>query len=599
MGTFGRLFVYLRPYLPRLAAGGLLLAAAGGLMGLVVSTIKPLVNRVLFPGAALDDADPGWAGRLGVDAFGRWAEANAFVQVPILLFLVFVVRSVLLYFGQTLTMHAGVCFIRDLRVDLYGSIARQSLRFFQQNPTGTILARILHDVQQLQRVATGVLADLIRVGTMVPFLLATALLHEWRIAGVVLVALPLLGYPTIRLGKRLRRASRASLEGYSAVSRQVTESIGGAAVVQGFGREEHEVSRFREVIERLRRADLRAIRTRALSPSINELLGAAVGATLFALAGREIAAERLDPGDFSVVLSCLGLLFMSLRRLNSLYADIQQSRVAASRVLGMMDRAPEIADAAEAQQAAPFHQAIRFEAVAFSYGEEPVLDGVELELRCGEVVALVGASGSGKTTLANLIPRFYDPTAGRVLFDGQDLRQLTLASLRSQIAVVTQETVLFDVSVRENIAYGRDGATDAEVRAAAQAAQADGFVSEMPQGYDTPLGERGVRLSVGQRQRIAIARALLKDPPLLILDEATSALDAESEHLVQQALERLMQDRTSLVIAHRLATVRRADRIVVLEAGRVVEQGSHEELLAAGGRYLRLYRLQFDPDDER
>jgi subfamily B ATP-binding cassette protein MsbA len=394
----------------------------------------------------------------------------------------------------------------------------------------------------------------------------------------------------------LRRSFTVAQQGMADVSHAVNEAVSGVKVVQSFGMERYEVERFGRALGAMLRAELRAGRTTSLLPALIELIGAVLGAGLFYLAGLEIARGRLDPGDFTVVLFCLGLLFVSIRRLNSVYAELQRALAAAERVFDMLDREREIRDRPGAAALASFAREIRFEHVDFSYGDETVLHGIELTLARGEVVALVGASGSGKSTLASLLPRFYDPSRGRITIDGHDLRDVTLQSLREQIGLVTQETVVFDDSARNNIAYGRADCALEQVIAAARAAYAHEFIERLPQGYDTVLGERGMRLSMGQRQRITIARALLKDPPLLILDEATSALDAESEAVVQQALETLMRGRTSLVIAHRLATVRRADRIVVLDGGRIVEQGRHGELLARGGTYARLYELQFEED---
>jgi subfamily B ATP-binding cassette protein MsbA len=482
--------------------------------------------------------------------------------------------------------------IRDLRLALYESVVHQSLSFFQTHPSGLILSRILNDVQRLQQVATKQLADLVRVGAMVPFLLVTALIHDWRVSLVTIGSLPLLAYPMARLGKRLRRASTASQEDMALVANRLAESITGIKVVQAFGMEAHEIARFDEAIDRMVRADLRAGRAAALAPAIMELLGAVVGAALFYLAGYQIAQRRLDPGDFAVVMFCLGLLFMSIRRLNAVYVELQRGIAAATRVFDMLDREREIDDRPAAIALPQFLNRVTFDDVSFTYGDQDVLQGISLSIERGERVALVGPSGSGKTTLAHLLPRFYDPSAGAIRIDANDLREVSLASLRDQIGIVTQETVLFDDTVRNNIAYGREDVSLERVIEAARAGQAHDFIESLPRGYETPLGERGERLSMGQRQRIAIARALLKDPPLLILDEATSALDAESEVLVQRALERLMKGRTSLVIAHRLSTVKTADRIVVLDGGRIVEQGSHDGLIRAGGHYARLYELQ-------
>jgi subfamily B ATP-binding cassette protein MsbA len=370
--------------------------------------------------------------------------------------------------------------------------------------------------------------------------------------------------------------------------------VQGVKVVQSFGMEAYEVGRVGEAVNRMLRADLKAGRAQALSPSVMEMIAAIVGTSIFYLAGLHISRGTLDAGNFAVVLFCLGMLFVSTRRLSVLYAEIQNALAAAARVFDMLDRDRDIKDAPGARPLPQFSDHIRFDGVEFSYGDEQVLQDIDLNIGKGETVALVGASGSGKTTLASLVPRFYDPTGGRILIDGHPIHEVTIASLRGQIGLVTQETVLFDDTVRNNIAYGRPEESLERVIEAARASHALEFIERLPNGFDTILGEHGARLSMGQRQRITIARALLKDPPILILDEATSALDAESEDLVQKALEVLMRGRTSIVIAHRLATVRFAQRILVMHAGRIVEEGSHGELLAMNGVYARLHELQFN-----
>ncbi|MCP3979574.1 MAG: ABC transporter ATP-binding protein [bacterium] len=597
MHELRRLLGYLKPYLLHMILGATLLSVSGGLMAAVVSTIKPLVNDVL--GTA--PAAPGDTGMLewfdGVVPAGEafdWAREHAFVQVPLILIVIFFARGVLLYFGQYLTIKSGASVIRDLRAELYESVAFQSLDFFQTHATGVIMSRLLNDVTLLKRISTVMLADLVRVGAMVPFLLLAAFIHDWRMSLIAVVALPLLAYPMVRLGKRLRSAATASQEYMGELSSRLNEAVSGAKVVQSFGMERYEIGRLRQSLNQMLRADLRAGRAQALAPAVMELLGAVFGAALFFTAGLFIARNTLDAGDFAVILFCLGLLFVSIRRLNTIYAELQRARSAAVRVFRMLDHERKVKNAPGATDLLPFERRIRFDGVEFSYGADaPVLRGIELSIAKGETVALVGSSGAGKSTIANLVPRFYDVTEGRVLVDGRDVREVRIESLREQIGMVTQETVLFDDTVRNNIAYGRADVPLERVEEVARAAHADGFIRELPDGYDTVLGERGARLSMGQRQRLTIARALLKDPPLLILDEATSALDAESEVAVQQALEVLMRGRTSLVIAHRLSTIRSADRIVVMDAGRIVEEGTHDQLLADGGAYARLHEFQF------
>ncbi|MCP4661746.1 MAG: ATP-binding cassette domain-containing protein [bacterium] len=613
MRVFKRLLGYMRPYLFRMIAAVIMLAIAGGLMSLVVATFNPLVNEVILarPGTesvepeapAVESAEPDLLSRFGswlplerLDARRRqwsaWLQRRAVVKVPLLFLTIFLVRGLVLYFGHYLTAKVGASVIRDLRAELYESLVFQSLGFFKIHKTGIVLSRILSDVQRIQRVSTNVLADLVRVGAMAPCLLVVVLIYDWRMSAFTLVVLPLLAYPMIRIGRRLRKASQRSQESTAEASHLLTETVAGIKVVQGFAMERFEIDRFRDALGRILRVDLQAGRAAALSAPIMEQIAAVAGASLFYFAGVSIARGAMDPGDFVVVLTGLVLLFLSLRRLNQVNVEVQQALAAAQRVFEMMDWEREIKELPDARPLTPDPREIRFEGVEFAYEDEPVLNDVGLTLRVGETVALVGPSGSGKSTLANLVPRFHDPTAGRVAVDGNDLREVTLASLRAIIGLVTQETVLFDDSVRNNITCGRE-VPEERVIEVARAAQAHEFIGKLPEGYDTRLGEAGTRLSMGQRQRITIARALLKDPPILILDEATSALDAESEDLVQQALATLLQGRGSLVIAHRLATVRQADRILVMDAGRIVEEGTHGELLARGGLYARLHALQF------
>ncbi len=604
VSPFPRLLRYMRPYVGQIAAAAVMLAIAGALMSLAVATLKPIVNEVLLTRPTATEAAPPAEKRnfvqkivdkLPVEQWKEWLRERPLIKVPFLIVALFLVRGILLYFGEYLTTRTGAAVIRDLRADLYSSLVFQSQSFFRINQTGVVMSRLLNDVQRIQRVSTTVLADLFRVGAMAPAMLILVLVHDWRMTLFAVIVLPLMGYPVVRLGRRLRKASTRSQESIGEAANQLKETVTGIKVVQAFAMEFIAIDRFRHALARLFKVDLQAGRAAALSGPIIEVIGAIAGAALFYIAGKGIASGTLDPGNFIVVVGGLTFLFMSARRLNSINVEIQQAVAAAARAFEMMDWPREVADTPGAVPFPGPPDEIAFENVSFTYpgSDGPALSGVNLKLRRDEMVALVGPSGAGKTTLANLMLRFADPSSGRVTIDGRDLRELTLDSLRKNLGLVTQETILFDATVRANIGAGREDAPLDRVQAAAVAAQAANFVCELPDGYETRLGEDGARLSMGQRQRLTIARALFKNPPFLVLDEATSALDAESENEVQKAMNTLLQGRGSLVIAHRLATIRQADRIVVLDEGRIVEEGDHQSLLAAGGLYARLHALQF------
>jgi subfamily B ATP-binding cassette protein MsbA len=599
-----RLLGYMRPYLRQMVTASVMLAFAGAMMTLVVATLEPMVNQVLLAKPAVVESSAGeeeapdfldrLVERLPVEEAKLWLRERPMVKVPFLLVAVFLIRGILLYFGEYLTRKTGSAIIRDLRADVHDTLVYQAPSFFRAHQTGEVLSRLLNDVHLIKLMSTRLLADTVRVGAMGPAMLILVLIYDWRMTLFALIVLPLMGYPVLRLGRRLRKAATRSQEQTATAANQLKESVAGTKVIQAFAMEEIAVRRFRDTLANLFQVDLQASRAASASGPIVELVGAIAGGILFYVAGRGIAAGAIDPGNFVVVLGGLAFLFMSARRLNQINVEAQQALAAAKRVFTMMDWPLEISDSPDARSFDSEPREIYFENVVYSYPEsdEPAIRGIDLRLKRGEMVALVGPSGAGKTTLANLMLRFADPTSGRVTFDGNDLRELTLASVRGNIGLVTQETILFDDSVALNIAAGREDSSD-RVREAAIAAQADEFVSELPEGYHTMLGEDGARLSMGQRQRLTIARAFYKNPPFLVLDEATSALDAESEDKVQQAMKVLLEGRGSLVIAHRLATIREADRIIVLKDGRIVEEGSHQELLDRGGLYAHLHQLQF------
>jgi subfamily B ATP-binding cassette protein MsbA len=514
--------------------------------------------------------------------------------VPILFVLVFFLRSFSDFLSGYAFQRIGFGITTDIRNDLYRQIIDQSSRFHAEHTSGELVSRVVSDVAMMQSAVSNRLLDLFQQTVTLLVLLVFLLSSHFQLAVVSLIAAPLLLYPIVRFGKGMRRTSHRSQERMADLTSLMAEGIRGHRVVKAFGMEQFEQQRFREATRRHLKVNLRAQLLAQSSGPVVETLGVLGAAALLIYSGQAIRAGRLSAPELVQFLTTLFMLYDPIRRLNKVNLVLQEAMAAAQRVARLLAVPNDIADRPAALAADKVRQGIAFEGVGFSYdGRRQVLHEVELTIRAGEIVALVGSSGAGKSTLVNLLPRFFDPDSGRVAVDGVDIRDLRLGSLRSLIGVVTQETVLFNDSVRHNIAYGRTDLPLERVREAAAAAYADEFIMQLQHGYDTVIGEAGLRLSGGQRQRLAIARALLKNAPILILDEATSQLDSQSEALVQKALYNLMQGRTTLVIAHRLSTVMKADRIVVMEAGRLVEEGSHDQLLALGGTYKRLYELQF------
>jgi subfamily B ATP-binding cassette protein MsbA len=529
------------------------------------------------------------------DALGVTPEGSVYF-LPILFALAFILRSVSDFANGYAFQHLGLGATADLREDLYRRTLLQTSRFHADHPSGELVSRVVNDVGVLQSAITMRLVDLIQQPATLLLTLAALFTMNARLTLICLVAAPVVVFPIVRFGKGMRKSSHRSQERTADLAMLVAESARGQRVVKAFGMEDFESRRFHEATQRHLRVNLKAQYLANLSSPVIESLGAIGAALLLIYVGRQIRAGAMDPAALFTFLMALYTLYDPIRKLNKANIVVQQSLAAAQRVKSLMEIPIEIAERPGARAIAAFEREVRYDDVVFSYDHLEVLRGVSLLLRRGEMVALVGPSGGGKTTLANLLPRFFDVTGGSVSIDGVDVRDLKLADLRALVGLVTQETVLFNDTVRNNIAYGREELALDRVRAAALAAYADDFVMQLPQGYDTVVGEGGVRLSGGQRQRLAIARALLKNAPILILDEATSQLDTESEALVQQALANLMQGRTTLVIAHRLSTIRRVDRICVVDSGRIVEQGRHDELLALDGVYKRLYELQFQDE---
>ena len=578
MSPFPRLLGYTRRYKGRfiVAFGAMLLYAAASAG--VAYLIKPIIDEGLQPGggqARLPDP--------GTLMFWSWA-----------ILLAYVAKGIGAYFSAYLMTDIGQRVVRDLRDQLFKHILDQSAAFFSRRSTGQLMSRITNDVGQVQQAVSETVGDLLR--EVLSLFGYAALLFYWdhRLALVCVTGAPVVVYPLVRLGQRVRRSTRRSQEETEHLSHIATEALTGHRIVKAFGAEAHEAHRFKHASERLYRTNLKITSTVAMLPPLMEFLGGLAVVALIWYGSQQISRGLTTQGSFLGFIFAAFMMYTPIKKLSRVNTNLQQAMAASERIFHMLDAHTEVKERAGARPLAPLRRSVEFRNVAFTYDDaQPVLRDVTFTVTAGEMVAVVGMSGAGKTTLVNLIPRFYDVTAGAVLIDGIDVRDVTLRSLRAQVGIVTQETVLFDDTIAVNIAYASPNASQQQIEAAASAAHAHEFILAQPEGYQTRIGERGQKLSGGQRQRIAIARALLKDAPILILDEATSALDAESEQLVQDALVNLLRNRTAFVIAHRLSTVRRADKIVVLERGRVVEIGGHDELLAnPDGVYAKLYWRQ-------
>ena len=573
MTAFLRLFEYTRPYRGRLALAVAAMIVYGIGSAGIAYLIGPIFDEVLPTGQ-----------RLG------------FVASAVLGLYLF--KGIGAYLSSYLMTDVGQRVVQDLRNVLFRHILRQSAAFFSSQTTGRLLSRITNDVAQIQNAVSETVGDLMRESLSIVGYAAVLFYTDARLAVVCFTGAPMVVYPLVRLGQSVRRTTRRSQEALEHMTHVSAEAFSGHRIVKAFGAESREAVKFEAASKHLYRTNMRVTSALSVLPPLMEFMGGVAFVGALWVGSQEISSGRLTPGDFVRFVAALFMMYSPAKKLSRVNANIQQALAASERIFAILDTHSEVEDRAGAPPAAPFSRAIEFRDVQFSYAgaEGATLDGVSLTVPAGQMVAIVGRSGAGKTTLVNLLPRFYDVTGGSILLDGVDVRDVTLASLRAQIGIVTQETVLFDDTIAANIAFGRPAATRAEIEAAARTAHAHEFIIGLDDGYDTQIGERGQRLSGGQRQRLAIARALLRDSPLLILDEATSSLDAESEMLVQEALSTLMRNRTSLVIAHRLSTVRRADAIVVLEQGCIVEVGTHDDLLARGGAYAKLYELQLQED---
>lgn len=570
MKTYRRLLHYLKPYIwPYFSVAMLCMIGYSATDGVMPFLVQYVMD----------------------DIFTR-KDQNALFYLPFVIIGVFAFRG-LMNFGQSyLTDYIGLRIINDVRNALNRHMQRLSLSFFQRHPTGTLISRMTNDVALMRSALTDSVASLMRDTTSLMALLTVAFIKDWVLATIAFVVFPASILPITRLTKKIKRFTKRGQVTSGNLINFLQESIQGNRIVKAFGMENYEAEKFYGENQRLLRQSLRVSRMRSVvNPAMELLASFGIGCVVW-YGGFSVIGGGRTQGEFMAFMAAMFLMYQPFKHLTRTYTTIQQGIVGADRVFEILDEEPAIRDRPNARPAPGFARMIEFYDVSFGYGRKLVLSNISLKIGVGEMVALVGMSGVGKSTLADLIPRFYDVTSGKISIDGMDIREATLQSLRSQIGIVSQHTFLFNDTVKNNIAYGDPSRGMDHIVAAARAAHAHDFIMAMPQGYDTVVGEMGMKLSGGQRQRLAIARALLKDAPILILDEATSSLDTDSERLVQEALENLIVRRTTLVIAHRLSTIRKATRIVVLVDGSIVEEGSHEELLARPSEYNRLYTLQ-------
>lgn len=608
MRQLTRLARYVLPYSLQLIVSVTLMAGVGFLEAFRWMLLRPILDRVLQPDSGSDHIQlftiPGTNRTIYLQSFVPSHFHNAWTIVAYALVASTVLKGIFDYAGTYLVNYAGYGMITDLRNHLYDAILRRSAAFFQKHTTGTLVSTIVNDIERVQYAMSNVLAEFLQQIFTFLFTAVAVVVLGRQLAWVLLLFVPLIVYSAMKIGRRVRHTTRKGQDQLADIQNILQESITGNRIVKAFSMENWESARFRAAAKKLFRANMRSVAAASISSPLMDIFGA-VGIALLLLLGRgEVVRGHMTLGIFAAFIALVFSLYNPVRKFALFNNNFQQAIGASSELFKFMDSRDEVLEKPRALELKGFSRNIRFEEAGFSYeaaGESEeaamreILRGINLDVRAGEVLAIVGSSGAGKSTLVNLIPRFFDVTQGQILLDGTDIRDVTLASLRSLIGVVTQETVLFNDTLRNNIAYGQPRVSQGEVEAAARAALAHDFIMALPAGYETMIGERGVRLSGGERQRIAIARALLKNAPILILDEATSALDSESESLVQSALQNLMTGRTVFVIAHRLSTVRRADRIVVIENGSIAEIGNHEELMARFGTYRRLYDLQFAP----
>jgi len=593
MQDYRRLFRFAKPYFSLLVLAGVFMGIVTLLDVFRLGAVVPVVDRI-FTNKPIMFA----AGKFPLFVENILNQLNNLTPLKVLYLLLIVVpvaliiRAVFEFLHSYIMADVGQKVIRDVRNLVYGKLQTLSLEYFTQKRSGELVSRITNDVRLVENAVSYALTDLVYQSFQVISFAVLAFLINWKFALISIVLLPLVAVPMVSVGKVLCKLSRKSQEKMADINSLLVETFMGVRIVRAFCMEDKEIARFKGQNQDYYKIAMKSIKRMLLLGIITELAGVAAALLIIFYGGRQVIEGRLSFGLFALFMAALLSLIRPFKKLSQVNSIIQQAIAAVKRIYEVLDVQPLIKEAANAKILPPIKESIVFRNVSFGYADRLILDNINLEVALGSNLAIVGPSGVGKTTLVDLIPRFYDPLKGEILIDGQDINYVTLQSLRHQIGIVTQETILFNDTVRANIGYGKPDATDAQIKQAAREAYADDLILHLPLGYDTVIGDRGMKLSGGEKQRIAIARALLKNPPILILDEATSQLDTESERLVQQALERLIQGRTVFVIAHRLSTVKSVSQIAVLDKGRIVERGTHQQLLDKNGLYKRLYSMQ-------
>jgi len=593
MKDYRKLFSFARPYYRLLVLAGVFMGIVTVLDIFRLSAVVPLVDRVFTnkPIIFASGKFPAFVERI-LNQLNAFSPLKVLYLMLVIMPIALVIRAVFEYFQSYIMSDVGQKVIRDVRNKVYDRLQTLSLEYFTHKRSGELVSRITNDVKLIENAVSYALTDLIYQSFNVFAFAVTTFIINWRLAFISVAVLPMVAIPMFSVGKVLRKLSRKSQEKIADINSLLVETFTGVRIVKAFCAESRELERFKKQNYEYYKLTMKSIKRMLILGIATELIGVAMALFIIFYSGRRVIEGSLSFGMFALFMAALLSLIKPFKKLSQANSIMEQALAASSRIYEVLDTKPTVVENAQARVLTGFNESIVFEDVWFNYGNQEILKDINLEVKKGQMLAIVGPSGTGKTTLVDLIPRFYDPKKGRILIDGIEIKEVSLKSLREQIGIVTQETILFNDTIKANIAYGNPFASEKEIEQAAMQAYAHDFIRHLPSGYDTVIGDRGMKLSGGERQRIAIARALLKNPPILILDEATSQLDSEAERIVQEALERLIQGRTVFIIAHRLSTVRAARRIVVLDKGRVVEEGSHSELLSREGLYRRLYQMQ-------